>query len=312
MVARERRSGIFDSKTNAGRWINGESDQFPGLVLDQYADTLVLKLYSAIWFTRLEEFVSLIAKEFRPERLVLRLSRNIQMAADARQITDPSILLGNDLAGPVVFVEGGLRFEADVLRGQKTGFFLDQRENRRLVGSLSAEKDVLNAFSFSGGFSLYAARGGARSVTDVDISRHALESSRRNFALNAESVANCAHHPVQADVFEWLQEPRREKFDVVVLDPPSLAKREVDRAASLKAYANLASSGVDLVRPGGIVVSCSCSAHVRAAEFFETVERAANRSGRKVTVLRTTRQPPDHHATFAEAEYLKAIYLEIR
>ena len=311
-VSRRRRAGILDAETNAARWINGESDQFPGLVLDQYAETLVLKLYSAIWFSRLDEMISLIDEDFHPERLVLRLSRNIQSAAVRIGIADPSVLIGAPPAGPVIFLETGLRFEADVLKGQKTGFFLDQRENRRLVGSLSSGKDVLNAFSFSGGFSLYAARAGARSVTDIDISAHALESSRRNFGLNPEATAKRTHRLIQADVFEWLQQRRAEKYDLVVLDPPSLAKRAADRAASLKAYANLASSGVDLVRPGGIVVCCSCSAHIRSAQFFETVQNAASRSGRKITVLQTTREPADHHAAFPEAEYLKAIYLKIQ
>jgi 23S rRNA (cytosine1962-C5)-methyltransferase len=309
--ARERRTAVFHSETNAGRWINGESDQFPGLVLDRYADTLVLKLYSAIWFPRLDEIVSLIAAEFRPARLVLRLSRNIQAAAAQSALADPSILAGSEPDGPVIFLETGLRFEADVLRGQKTGFFLDQRENRRIVGNVSAGKDVLNAFSFSGGFSLYAARAGARSVTDIDISAHALKSSRRNFALNTEAIPNCDHRLIQADVFEWLLQPRHERYDLVVLDPPSLAKRVADRPASLKAYANLATSGSALVRPGGILVCCSCSAHIRAEEFFQTAESSARRSGRAITVLQTTREPADHHATFPEAEYLKAIYLRV-
>ena len=310
-AARDRRAGIFDSETNAGRWINGESDQFPGLVLDQYAETLVLKLYSAIWFERRDEIISLVLEEFRPERLVLRLSRNIQDAAAGKGMADPSILFGNAPNGPVIFLESSLRFEADVLKGQKTGFFLDQRENRRMVGARSAGKDVLNAFSFSGGFSLYAARAGARSVTDVDISAHALASSERNFALNRSTVENTAHTLIQADVFEWLQQQRDAQYDVVVLDPPSLAKRAADRAASLNAYANLAASGVGLVRPGGTVVCCSCSAHVRAEEFFDTVQKRAARTGRKITVLQTTREPADHHAAFPEAEYLKAIYLRV-
>jgi 23S rRNA (cytosine1962-C5)-methyltransferase len=311
-AARENRAGIFDSETNAGRWINGESDHFPGLVLDQYASTLVLKLYSSIWFPRIEEMVALIATDFQFERLVLRLSRNIQSAALAAGLKDPSILRGAPPDGPVIFHETGLRFEADVLKGQKTGFFLDQRENRRVVGDLSGGKDVLNAFSFSGGFSLYAARAGARSVTDIDISPHALDNSRRNFELNADTTQKCAHTLIQADVFEWLQQSRAEKYDIVILDPPSLAKRASDRAASLKAYANLARSGVSLARTRGIVVCCSCSSHIRADEFFKTIQEAANQTAKTVSTLQTTREPVDHHAAFPEAEYLKAIYLQVR
>jgi 23S rRNA (cytosine1962-C5)-methyltransferase len=306
-----RRAGILDAETNAARLINGESDSFPALVLDQYAGTFVIKLYSAIWFARLPEILSLITAELYPERVVLRLSRNVQPRARKQGLEDGSVLVGSEPTAPIIFLESGLRFEADVLRGQKTGFFLDQRENRRAVGDLSAGKDILNAFSFSGGFSLYAARGGARSVTDIDISAHALESSRRNFALNPEAAMDTKHHLVQADVFEWLQQPRPKRYDLVILDPPSLAKREADRGAALHAYANLADSGLRLARPGGVVICCSCSAHIRADEFFQAVEKAALHSSRQFQVLQTTGQPADHHATFPEGEYLKAIYLGV-
>jgi 23S rRNA (cytosine1962-C5)-methyltransferase len=210
----------------------------------------------------------------------------------------------------VVFLETGLGFEADVVRGQKTGFFLDQRENRRRVETLASGRNVLNAFSFSGGFSLYAARGGARSVTDLDISAHALESAGRNFALNRASpaVAHCQREAVQADAFAWLGESGR-VFDLVILDPPSLAKREAERAGAIRAYQRLAELGMRRLSPGGILVACSCSAHVSAEEFFEAVRDAAARSGRKFSELETARHAPDHPAGFKEAEYLKAIYL---
>lgn len=304
-----RRAGIQDASTNALRWINGESDAFPALVLDQYDRTLVLKLYSRIWFSHLPGIVSLIANELNPERIVLRLSRNIQARARAEGFVDASMLQGTEPEGPVIFLESGLRFEADVLKGQKTGFFLDQRENRRRVEKLSTGKDVLNAFSFSGGFSLYAARGGARSVTDVDISAHALESSRRNFALNRCLVEPCEHRRIQADVFEWLQEPRPEKYDLVILDPPSLARREAERPGALRAYGNLAESALRLVRPGGTLVCCSCSAHIRAPDFFDTVEKIVRLSRRPFEITATTREPLDHHASFPEAEYLKAVFV---
>jgi 23S rRNA (cytosine1962-C5)-methyltransferase len=212
----------------------------------------------------------------------------------------------------VTFLETGLRFEADVVKGQKTGFFLDQRENRRRVEALAAGRDALNAFSFSGGFSLYAARGGARSVTDLDISAHALESARRNFALNQDSaaVAHCRHELIQADAFEWLERNTARQFDLIVLDPPSLARRETDRAGAIQAYARLAANGIRALQPAGILVAASCSAHVSSAEFFGTVRDAARKSGRKLVEIETTGHPPDHPATFKEAEYLKCIYLK--
>jgi 23S rRNA (cytosine1962-C5)-methyltransferase len=171
------------------------------------------------------------------ERIVLRLSRNIQSFAEGRfqrqrwgshflatSRMPPSF--GAGFGAPVIFLESGLRFRGRRLRGQKTGFFLDQRENRREVETLARGRRVLNAFSFSGGFSVYAARGGATAVTDLDISAHALAAAQRNFALNQNvpGVAACHHDTAQGDAFEWLADSAA-KFDLVVLDPPSLAKR---------------------------------------------------------------------------------------
>jgi 23S rRNA (cytosine1962-C5)-methyltransferase len=309
----QRREGLFDEHTNGFRWINGESDGWPGLVLDRYDRTLVLKLYAASWLPRLGEIVALTRARLGPERIVLRLSRNIQAVAGKQfDRQDGTILCGPPLDGPVVFEEAGLRFESDVLRGQKTGFFLDQRENRRQVGSLAASgRRVLNAFSFSGGFSLHAARGGATSVTDLDISAHALASAERNFALNRANaaVAACRHEVVQAEAFRWLGEQKGRKFDLIILDPPSFAKREADRVGAIQAYRKLAVLGVQHLTPGGILVACSCSAHVTAEEFFGAVRDAASGSGRAFRELRTSGHAPDHPAAFKEADYLKAIYL---
>jgi 23S rRNA (cytosine1962-C5)-methyltransferase len=306
-----KRAVLFDAGTNGGRLINGETDQFPALVLDRYAETLVMKLYSAIWFPRLEELTSIIKDELNPERVVLRLSRNIGSAARGSKLHDGQMLIGSQPTHAVRFVESGLCFEADVLKGQKTGFFLDQRENRRIVETLSAGREVLNAFSFSGGFSLYAARGGASAVTDLDISAHALDSSKRNFSLNADpTIQRCEHRLIQADVFEWLQKADPARYDLVILDPPSMARRESERSRALKAYANLARSGIALARKGGIVLCCSCSAHIRSEEFFDMLQTAARSMSRKIDVMQTTGQPMDHPATFCEAEYLKAVYLK--
>ena len=365
-IALDRRKNLFDSQTTGFRWINGESDGWPGLVLDRYDTTLVLKLYTAAWLPRLAEISTLLKDELPHDRLVLRLSRNIQektprtviapcapeparghpgrfgcwatrmgdsgpdsldslqrkaggtparrfmRSASAQfQFSDGQLLQGTKPDAPVLFLESGLRFEADVLRGQKTGFFLDQRENRRHVETLAAGRETLNAFSFSGGFSLYAARGGAKSVTDLDISAHALESAKRNFALNRANpaVAACHHETVQAEAFDWLESNRGRKFDLVILDPPSLARREAERAGALRAYRKLVRLAADHLRRGGLLVSASCSAHVPAREFFEAVQDEARKTGRRVEMLRTTGHPPDHPATFPEANYLKCAWL---
>jgi 23S rRNA (cytosine1962-C5)-methyltransferase len=332
-----RREGLFDDRTTAYRLIHGESDGWPGLVLDRYDSTFVLKLYTAAWLPRLADVVELVRGDQNAEQFVLRLSRNIEAIARERFGLEEGIL--RDLAAPspsgmrgesgdaksrhplrpffpsrgssiVTFLETGLRFEADVVKGQKTGFFLDQRENRRRVEALAAGRDVLNAFSFSGGFSLYAARGGARSVTDLDISAHALENARRNFALNRETapVRRCRHECIQADAFEWLEQNRARQFDLIVLDPPSLAKREQDRTGAIQGYARLATNAIRALRKDGILVAASCSAHVSPEEFFDAVRAAVKKSGRKMVERETTGHPTDHLATFKEAEYLKCIY----
>lgn len=307
----QRRNGLFDERTTGYRVINGESDGWPGLVLDRYDTTLVLKLYTAVWLPRLAETVALLRERLQPERMVLRLSRNIQEAARRFDKQDGDILHGPALNGAVIFSEAGLKFEADVLRGQKTGFFLDQRENRQRVEALARGRAVLNAFSFSGGFSLYAARGGASSVTDLDISAHALASAERNFALNPVAVAHCPHDRVQADTFDWLERGAARKFDLIILDPPSFAKREAERMKAIHAYERLAALGITRLSRGGILVACSCSAHVSAVEFFGAVRAAARQSGRGFSEMETAGHAPDHAATFPEAEYLKGIFLKL-
>ena len=308
-----RRDGFFDAQTNGYRLIHGESDGWPGLVLDRYDATLVLKIYTASWLPRLEETVALLKEKNPCKRIVLRLSRNIQAFAEKQfKLVDGQVLHGTTPAETVIFSENGVRFEADVLRGQKTGFFLDQRENRREVESLARGRRVLNAFSFSGGFSVYAARGGATSVTDLDISAHALESAKRNFALNQShpAVAACRHETAQGDAFAWL-EASTAKFNLVVLDPPSLAKRATEREGAIHAYERLNELGIARLARDGVLVAGSCSAHVSATDFFDAVRRAAVKSGRKFSELKTLQHPPDHPATFKEAEYLKVIYLRL-
>jgi 23S rRNA (cytosine1962-C5)-methyltransferase len=292
-VAIEGRGQMFDEHTTGYRLINGESDGWPGLVLDRYGDCYVLKLYTAAWLPMLSQIVSMVNGRLQPVQMVLRLSRNIQSAAAkfSEPKTDGQILSGSPTSETAIFLENGIFFEADVVHGQKTGFFLDQRENRHEVEKLANGRDVLNAFSFSGGFSLYAARGGAKSITDIDISAHALAAAERNFKLNSTDtkIAQCRHEMVQADAFEWLADDDFRRFGLIILDPPSLAKREAERAGAIRAYAGLAENGIKRLERGGVLVACSCSAHVSAEEFFGAVRQAAMNSGRRFTEIKTTR-----------------------
>ncbi|NGO39707.1 class I SAM-dependent rRNA methyltransferase [Limisphaera ngatamarikiensis] len=309
-----RREPLFDPQTTGYRLVHGESDGWPGLVLDRYAEVLVLKLYTVAWLPRLQALCRWITDLLQPRSLVLRLSRNLQSTAPQfGGPTDGSLLHGTPIEPPVPFLESGLRFTADVLRGQKTGFFLDQRENRRRVETLAQGRHVLNLFSFSGGFSVYAARGGARSVTDLDLSPHALDAARRHFDLNRGQYPDpeCPHRTVQADAFEWLETAPPESFDLVILDPPALARKAAERAGALRAYRHLVLRSVRLLRPDGILVAASCTAHVRTDEFFDLVRQTLRSTGRPWRELATTTVPPDHPATFPEAEYLKCIYVQV-
>jgi len=306
------RRRLFDELTTGFRLINGESDGLPGLVLDRYDQTLVLKIYTASWLPWLDTVLHAVQAQLASQRIVLRLSRNIQQLPGPHSARhDGQVLLGAPLSGPVNFLETGLSFEADVQRGQKTGFFLDQRENRRRIETLAQGRSVLNAFSFSGGFSVYAARGGARSVLDIDISAHALASVERNFALNRRDtrVSGCRQERLKADAFEWLESSRSVKYGLIILDPPSLARRETERAGAIQAYARLASLGIRHLAPGGILLACSCSAHVSEAEFFGAVRGAATGHMAGYSEIGVAGQPPDHPASFLEAKYLKAICL---
>jgi 23S rRNA (cytosine1962-C5)-methyltransferase len=313
-VALAKRRAWFGPDTTGWRWIHGENDGWPGLVIDRYEDVAVLKLYTAAWLPRLASLRPILSEALGAKSLVVRFSRNIaDVARRHHGLEDGSVLFGEPVTRSVVFRENGIQFEAEVLRGQKTGFFLDQRENRAAVERLASGKTVLNAFSFSGGFSLYAARGGAAAVTDLDISGHALASARRNFALNQDlpPVRAVRHETIQADTFNWLAEATDRRFDLTILDPPSMARRATEQAGALEAYSRLARLGASRIRPGGLLLAASCSAHVPAEAFFEAVLHGLRSSRVAFEVQQTTTHPADHPANFPEAHYLKAIYLRI-
>jgi len=302
-----RKDSILNSETNGARLINGESEGFPGIVADFYADTLVVKLYAAAWLALWPEIESVFREVFEPQFLILRMSRNITKYAAEMGVVEG--FCGEIGAETVIFSENGLKFEAAVLNGQKTGFFLDQRDNRARVEACSKDRDVLNVFSFSGAFSLYAARGGARSVTNLDISHHALGSAERNFSFNPE-LSGVPRHSVQADAFRWLEESK-ESYDLIITDPPSLAKRESERHGAGRAYLRLNSAALLRLRSGGILVAASCSAHVTQEEFYESVMESLRLSKRSYQELWRSGHAADHPAIFREAMYLKAICMEV-
>ena len=308
------RAGTIPDDTTAFRLANGESDGFPGLVADRYADTLVVKLYS-------EAFVPWagdIADAFFSANpglvhCVIRLSRALEDSPFVRRFfPEPAVIFTvkpETFAIPVRFQENGLFFEADVIRGQKTGFFLDQRDNRARVGTMSAGRDVLNVFSFSGGFSLYAARGGATSVCSVDADKHAIAACSHHFKLNDDhpNIRRCNHEGIVGDAFEVMHDLARAKrrFGLVIVDPPSFAKSAAEHDRALHSYARLAALADTLLKPGGTLVFASCSSRVSADDFFPVVLGHTH-----VRELARTGHAADHPARFPASHYLKCLYAE--
>jgi 23S rRNA (cytosine1962-C5)-methyltransferase len=317
--ALERRSMLAaDQTTTAYRCVHGENDGLPGLVVDRYDTTLVVKLYSSAWLPHLGDVVDALASLLDPERAVLRLSRSVAAGATSG-LADGETILGRPPERPVLFRERGLVMEADVVHGQKTGHFLDQRDNRTLVRGFAAGCDVLDLFASTGGFSVAAAAGGARSVHLVDLSAPAIETARRNLAHNQRlrEVRECAVHTTVGDAFHVLAELGRgaehdaDRYDIVVLDPPSFASSRAQVERALGAYAKLTRLGVAMLRPGGLLVQASCSSRVSADDFFSTVFESARRAGRPLHEIRRTGHAVDHPIGFPQGAYLKALFARV-
>jgi 23S rRNA (cytosine1962-C5)-methyltransferase len=311
-AALERRAE-FTARPDADRIgyriVSGENDGLPGLVVDRYAAVLVVKLYSAVWFPHLVTVTRALLEQTGCDGVVLRLSRNLARG-ETFGLSDGDVIAGRVPDGPVRFHEAGLAFDADVRAGQKTGHFLDQRANRIRVGTLAAGRDVLDVFASTGGFSVHAAAGGARSVHAVDASAPTLAVAERNMALNAhlEAVASCAFTTEVGDAFEVMVRLARagRSFDLVVVDPPSFAQRASDVPGALRAYTRLTHLALRLVRRGGVLVQASCSSRVTGEQFYGAVLDAAEAAGRSLDEIVRTGHDVDHPIGFREGEYLKA------
>ncbi len=303
-----RREAFVEATTTALRWVHGEGDRAPGVVVDRYGDVLVLRLDGPAIAAHLEEIVEALAAVARP-RGVRSIALRSTLRGHAEQgKLEP--LFGEPPPDEVVVAEHGVPFVVDLAHGQKTGAFLDQRDNRRRVGALAKGRRVLNLFSYAGGFSLHAALGGAASVTSVDVAAKAHATAQRSF--RAAGVALEPHAFVAADVFRFLEQARArgDRWDVVVSDPPNMAPNDQARGRALSAYRKLHGACAAVLADGGVFCAASCSSHVSLEDFLGTLDDVA--LGRSdLRVVEIAGAGPDHPVlpAFPEGRYLEFVTL---
>ena len=302
--------------TTGYRLINGENDGFPGLVLDRYESTVVLKLYTTAWIPYLDILIRLFKKQLSVDRCVLRQSRKVaESKVIPKKYSEGKLLFGSKINEPIYFKENGIGFEVDVISGQKTGFYLDQRDNRQKVRLLSKGKSVLNVFSYTGAFSVYAFAGGANSVLEIDSNPIALAASRKNIKLHFQNRNFLVDEfdQIKEDGFNALSklELGKQRYDLVILDPPAFAKRKKQAKAALNAYKKLAQAGAKVTKKGGILFTASCSVHVQTDNFYKAVFSGIHSTGRGYKEIGRAGHAKDHPFTFREGEYLKGVFCKI-
>lgn len=305
-AALSARSGAIDlATTNAFRMVNGEGDFLPGVVVDLYADTAVVRFDGAAARSLSPSVVRAVMEAAAP----LGVVRAYERSRGGRG----AVLAGDEPPDVVEVRESGVRLAVDVKRGQKTGTFLDQRESRLAIRRFAAGREVGNLFSYTGGFSLHAALGGARRVTSVDQAPGALDGARMNFVLNG--IEPERHAFECADVFEWLPQAQSagRRFGLLVVDPPSFAPSERSLERALGAYRDLFASSLQLLEPGGVLAASSCSSHVDMEAFLGALREAGAKARRPLRVLEARGQPADHPTTpaFKEGRYLKFVLLHV-
>jgi 23S rRNA (cytosine1962-C5)-methyltransferase len=297
--------------SNGWRLLHGENDGTGGLVIDRYDSTLVCKVYSSCWLPHLSAVLEALVATVPTDRVVLRLGRlaAADRAVHEAGLRDGMVLRGDVFDGPVLFTENGLTFEADVINGQKTGHFLDQRDNRQMIKATSEGARVLDVFSCTGGFSVHAAAGGATHVHSVDIAEPALATAKRNMHHNRTVTGSVRHVTTTGDAFEVMDRLGRngEQYDVVIIDPPSFASKSSERDGAIRAYRKLSELGLPLVRPGGRLLQASCSSRVTEDDLVATVFSAVRSQGRSFRSHEVTGHALDHPITFPQGAYLKAL-----
>lgn len=294
--------------TNVFRLIHAEGDGLPGLIVDYYNGTAVLQMHSVGMFMIREMLVQALREVLgtRLQAIYDKSEKTLPLKADIQPKDE--LVFGQPETDLVT--EHGLKFKVDWESGQKTGFFIDQRENRLLVQSYAGNRDVLNMFGYTGGFSIYALKGGARMVHSVDASARAIDLTNENVELNF--AGDSRHTAIAADGFEFLKDIS-DKYDLIILDPPAFAKHRNTLPQALQGYKRINTRAFEQIRPGGILFTFSCSQVVSKDRFRETVFSAAAISGRTVRILHQLTQPADHPVNIyhPEGEYLKGLVLYV-
>jgi 23S rRNA (cytosine1962-C5)-methyltransferase len=294
---------IINSETNSCRLIHGEGDGLPGLIVDIYGKSAVIQAHSH----GMHADRAIIADALNA---VLSSLDAVFFKAQSQLPQQKSEYLIGSATMPQSILEHNCRFHVDWEEGQKTGFFLDQRENRKLLASYSKNRTILNAFCYTGGFSVYALKGGAREVHSVDVSAKAIELTKSNLQLNDFDPSR--NPCVAMDTFDFMK-GKENQFDLIVLDPPAFAKHKDSKHQAMKGYKRLNSEAMKVIRSGGIIFTFSCSQVVDRQLFYDTVVSAAINAGREIKVLQHMGQPGDHPVSIyhPEGEYLKGLVLYV-
>ena len=313
---------LIREDNNTYRLVHGEGDSLPGLVIDVYADTAVVQAHSVgmhLCRQTIAEAVVRVVKEvtnvYYKSDDTLPFKAEIEGEKTGYLIKEEGKRMEEE--GAFWATENGLDFRIDWLRGQKTGFFIDQRENRALLERYAKGKDVLNMFCYTGGFSVYALRGGAKSVDSVDVSEKAIELVNKNVEHNFPPTTNhqapdTRHHAYAKEAFEFMADIK-DKYDLIILDPPAFAKHRDAIKNALRGYQRLNAKGIEQIRSGGILFTFSCSQAIDKEMFRLAVFSAAAQVGRKVRILHQLHQPQDHPINIfhPEGEYLKGLVLQV-
>lgn len=309
LTAKRMRERLLDSSQTTGyRWINGEGDGIPGLTVDCYGDYLVIQSGTL----GVDRLIPWFVEELRALKPACRgiYEKSLSLSRHQEGLKPREGILWGSLGQSIDILEYGIRFSVDIVKGQKTGFFLDQREMRKLIRELSLEKRVLNTFSYTGGFSLAAAAGGALAVDSLDISQEALDLVEKNYHLNGFSFDKS--HVIQMDAFQFLRESPLQ-YDLVILDPPAFAKKRGDTIQACRGYKEINRQAISKMPSGSLLLTCSCSYPIDDKLFQQVVFQAAVEAQREVKILSHHHQAWDHPVNIyhPEGRYLKSLLLAV-